>query len=160
MKRNSFKNRIYDKIKAMILWITKRRVVSEIYKTIWRGNNPDYKIRGFPLQEIDSVFFGRHIVEDKGFQRFVFPMVRLINKNYIRDFAPKIEDIIKDCIEEKYIENKNGLLRIAPKGKNLISIWHNISETLKHPFILEIVKYGLGLGIPAYTIYKVIGLFK
>lgn len=151
------------------MWILKQRhIVNELYRFIWKEkhvqmNEYKYKTNGVPLKDFTDWLFGKEmwLPSKTKFGNFTLSVKKFLDKKYIDDFYYRNEEIIKDCIKDGYIDingtvlTDNSLLTINPKGKRFISFGHNISEILKHPFILKLIEFGF----PFYFIYKIIKLF-
>ena len=161
-KKWKTKTRFFGRIKQMIILLTHRRVLKALYKIITKEGNGIYKLKGITLTEVTDILYSKEFFPKKSkFKNFLLSIYLKINKSASPNFYYVIEEVIKDCIKEDYLEiEKLDKLRITWKGKRFISKIGWIADFTKNPFVLEIVKYGLVMGIPAYLFYKVIELWR
>lgn len=152
------------------MWILKERhIVNELHRFIWKEKHLgmfDYRIKreGVYKKEFLDWLFKKELVstQTNRLRRFwVFSVNERFDKRYIEDFFNRKEAIIRDCIKDGYIDIQGTLkeytpLMLSPKGRRFIEIGQNIWDTLKHPFVLELIRYG----IPVYGIIRIVEILK
>ena len=140
-----------------MLWIiTKRQVVLALHKARWKNyyeyptimdsRTSDYRMYGVPKEEFlddlwkEEMLLGLSL--RKPFYFIISHVYTRFRPLYIEQFNPRVEDTIRKCINDGYIDVlRNNRLVLSSKGGAFISSWYYPQLILRHPLTLAFMKY-------------------
>lgn len=146
-------------LEDMILILNQRRVIREVYDIIWKGRNSSmYKHVGISKIELLDAMKQRQFPPQSRFMFFHYKIMKFLNKGFVDDFSPRIEDSIEDSLKEGYLARKDisGNIRMTEDGRSFISWFWWVSGFTKHPLVLELVKYLILTGGGIFIVSKLI----
>ena len=150
-------NRFLDSIDDMLWKITQRQLCKELNRIRWKkyykppavmdSKTSNYRMFGVPKEEfIDTLWQEEFLLGLSLRNPFYFILSRLnqnLRPKYFEKFNPKVEDTLRKCIDEKYIDVlKNNRLGLSSRGGDLISRHYYIRALLRHPVMEHLIKWG------------------
>jgi hypothetical protein len=129
----------------MIRFVTKRNLLKELHKTRWDvGKNFgswQNRYHGIPEKELSLELYKKMVTEkmEKKSTRMILWLMRKFKKDYLDWYMPKIEDVLKDCLEEKDLRKDGGYLQLTAKGKSMIKWYYYPGIFFNNPYTKAII---------------------
>jgi len=147
-----------------MLWIiTQRRLVRELHKKRWKSDDGfgswESKYNGVSPESLSTKFydeFVRYKVLNKKWAQIILWFIKLFHKEYLLDYIPKTEYVLKSCFTEKYIEMDDGFIVLTPKGDKLIKWYYYWKILFNNAYIKAVIICALTVWVTNYITHNII----
>ena len=146
----------------MIWRITKRAVLKELHRVRWRqmtdhtATDFEKRYNGVPSSEVSlaQLFFNEM---SRTMKKWYASLIsKLLDKNYIVNYHPKIIQVISILKEEKYLREVNGRFALTGKGETLIKWWYPWKLFFGNAYVKAIIISAITVFVTSYITNNII----
>ena len=146
----------------MIWRITKRAVLKELHRVRWRqmtdhtATDFEKRYNGVPSSEVSlaQLFFNEM---SRTMKKWYASLIsKLLDKNYIVNYHPKIIQVIKILKEEEYLREVGRRFALTGKGEVLIKWWYPWKLIFGNAYVKAIIISAITVFVTSYITNNII----